>query len=189
MTATQSNTQLVNGLDTQALHQLIDTVKSDADQGQTHWHVNTRWEGGTQTRTRVDHYEIGGQRVEKDWTIQTDEPIEIGGTNQAPNPQEVLMAGLNACMTVGYAAVGALMGINIQSLEIETQGEIDLRGFFGLDPDVAAGYEGLRYTVRIKSDGTPEQVQELHAAVQKCSPNYYNLTQAVPLQAELIVEP
>src|SRR3546814_6351849 len=77
-----------------------------------------------------------------------------------------LLAALNACMMVGYVAQCALRGIVLESLDIETQGDIDLRGFLGLDPRVAPGYESLSYTVRIKGDGTPEQFAEIHEAVK-----------------------
>lgn len=43
----------------------------------------------------------------------------------------------------------AVYWITIESLKIETDGEIDLRGFLGIDPAVAAGYQNLRYTVRV----------------------------------------
>ena len=39
------------------------------------------------------------------------------------------MAALNACMIAGYAAQCAVRGITLESLAIETDGEIDLRGF------------------------------------------------------------
>lgn len=91
-------------------------------------------------------------------------------------------------MTVGYSAVGALMGIASESLEIETRGEIDLRGFFGLDQTVPAGCSELRHTVRIKADATEEQLHQLHAAVQATSPNVYNLARPVPMQAELVIQ-
>jgi hypothetical protein len=44
----------------------------------------------------------------------------------------------------------AVRGITLESLEIETDGEIDLRGFLGIDPAVPPGYENLSYIVRIK---------------------------------------
>ncbi|MGC7358423.1 OsmC family protein, partial [Mycobacteroides abscessus subsp. massiliense] len=68
--------------------------------------------------------------------MEADEPPELLGGNTAPNPQELLMAALNACMSVGYAAVAATMGVTVRSLEIETTGELDLRGFLGLDANV-----------------------------------------------------
>jgi hypothetical protein len=60
-------------------------------------------------------------------------------------------------MMVGYVAQCAVHGITLESLEIETDGEIDLRGFLGIDPTIRPGYENLSYVVRIKGSGTKEQ--------------------------------
>ena len=86
------------------------------------------------------------------------------------------MAALNACMTVGYVAQCAVRGIILESLEIETHGELDLRGFLGIDPAVPAGYENLSYVVRIKGSGTKEDFAEIHDAVMATSPNFYNVS-------------
>jgi hypothetical protein len=44
----------------------------------------------------------------------------------------------------------AVRGITVESLEIETDGEIDLRGFLGIDATVPPGYENLsRAPVRL----------------------------------------
>ena len=73
-------------------------------------------------------------------------------------------------------------------LEIETDGDIDLRGFLGLDPAVPPGYESLNYTVRIKGSGTREQFAEVHKAVMATSPNFHNVSRPVDLKPTLIVE-
>ena len=73
------------------------------------------------------------------FSIDIDEPSELGGSNRFANPQEHLIAALNACMTVGYVAQCAVRGIKLESLTIETDGEIDLRGFLGIDPAVPRG--------------------------------------------------
>ena len=121
------------------------------------------------------------------FTIDIDEPCELGGSNKFANPQEHLIAALNACITVGYVAQCAVRGITLESLQIETEGEIDLRGFLGIDPKVANGYESLRYTVRIKGSGTRQQFAEIHDAVMATSPNVYNLANAVVLKSTLVV--
>jgi uncharacterized OsmC-like protein len=117
-----------------------------------------------------------------------DEPLELLGENTAPNPQELLMAALNACIMVGYVAAAAVNGIALKNIEIETSGQLDLRGFLGVDPSVKPGYESIRYVVRIKGDGTPEQFKEIHANVMKTSPNYFNISQPVRLEGELVLE-
>ena len=122
------------------------------------------------------------------FSIDIDEPCELGGSNRFANPQEHLIAALNACMTVGYVAQCAVRGITLESLAIETEGEIDLRGFLGIDPAVPRGYENLRYTVRIKGNGTKEQFAEIHEAVMATSPNFYNMSRPVALKPTLVVE-
>ncbi|HKY62218.1 MAG TPA: OsmC family protein [bacterium] len=183
----KAETQTVNGIDVEALGQAAEEIATDPIKGQTRWQVRTSWLGGTRSETRVEGYEIGGQRVKKDFRIQTDEPLELFGTNQAPNPQELLMAALNACMTVGYAALCALEGIELEELSIESQGDLDLRGFFALDPSIKPGYEEIGYRIRVKGKGTPEQFQKIHERVQATSPNYFNISQPVRLKGDLVI--
>lgn len=184
----KTTTQNVNGIDTEALRATIAAVAQDPEAGMTRWGVATTWRGGTRSDTRVTGYGIGDREVAKDFTIRADEPIELCGTNQYANPQEYLLAALNACMTVGYVAVCALEGIELEELRIETKGDIDLRGFLGLDENVSPGYEELSYTVHIKGNATPEQFEKVHAAVTATSPNRFNVGNAIRLNSRLIVE-
>ncbi len=187
MTATTEPT-ILNGINTDALRGAIDTVTQDPSHGKTHWGVTSHWRGGTRSDTRVTQCTLGGQRIAKDFTIRVDEPLELCGTNQFANPQEHLLAALNACMIVGYSALCSLEGIELEELRIETDGDIDLRGFLAIDPAVKPGYDQLRYTVHIKGNATPEQFEKIHRAVMATSPNYFNLANAIPLKSRLVVE-
>jgi len=179
---------VINGINVDDLFALIDDVKREPEKAQTNWHVITTWQGQTRSRSEIESYELGGQEVLRRFSIDIDEPRELGGSNNFANPQEHLIAALNACMTVGYVAQCAVRGITLESLVIETDGDIDLRGFLGIDPAVPPGYETLSYSVRIKGSGTKEQFAEVHEAVMASSPNFYNLSRAVALKPALIVE-
>jgi len=179
---------LINGINVDDLFALIQGVKQDAAKGQTNWRVTTTWQGQTRSRAQVEDFGIGGERVPRRFSIDIDEPFELGGSNRFANPQEHLIAALNACMTVGYVAQCAVRGIILESLEIETNGEIDLRGFLGIDPSVPPGYEKLNYTVRIKGSGTGEEFAAIHEAVMATSPNFYNMSQSVALNPTLVIE-
>jgi uncharacterized OsmC-like protein len=186
--ATKTKARVVNGINVDDLLDLIDDVKQNAAKGQTNWRVTTTWQGQTRSRAHVDGFAIGGQRISRQFSFDVDEPLEIGGSNRFANPQEYLLAAVNACMVAGYAAQCAVRGITIESLAIETEGDIDLRGFLGIDPAVAAGYEELRSVIRIKGSGTREQFAEIHAAVVATSPNFYNIARPVALKPMLLVE-
>jgi uncharacterized OsmC-like protein len=179
---------VVNGINVDDLFALIEGVRRNAAKGKTNWRVTTTWQGQTRSRAQVEGFEIGGERVPRRFTIDIDEPCELGGTNRFANPQEHLLAALNACMTVGYVAQCAVRGITLENLQIETDGDIDLRGFLGIDPAVPPGYEQLNYTVRIKGNGTKEQFAEIHEAVMATSPNFHNVSRPVDLKPILVIE-
>jgi len=177
---------IVNDIDLGRLEQLVADAAVNPGLG---FEVTTRWDGQFRSESRVGPITMGnGDRVVRDHVITADEPEEILGNNEAPNPQELLMAALNACMTVGYVAGAAKRGISLSKLEIATKGTLDLRGFFALSDTVPPGYPSLSYVVRIAGDGTAEQFAEIHAEVQATSPNYDNLARAIRMDATLEVE-
>ena len=178
---------IVNGINLDDLFALIDDVKREPAKGKTNWHVITTWQGQTRSRAEVESYEVGGEQVSRRFSIDIDEPRELGGSNSFANPQDHLIAALNACMTVGYVAQCAVRGITLESLAIETDGEIDLRGFLGLDPSVKAGFDRAHYTVRIKGNGTREQFERIHRTVMSTSPNQFNFCKPVELTSELVL--
>jgi len=186
--APSSPSNIVNGINVADLFALIQGVKGEPATGMTNWCVTTTWQGQTHSRSQIEGFRIGGQKVPRRFSIDIDEPCELGGGNAFANPQEHLLAALNACMTVGYVAQCAVRGITIEKLEIETEGDIDLRGFLGIDPAVPPGYENLRYVVRIKGSGSKEEFAEIHQAVMATSPNFYNVSQRIALQPTLVVK-
>jgi uncharacterized OsmC-like protein len=179
---------VVNGINVDDLFALIEGVRREPAKGKTNWHVTTTWQGQARSRAQVESFEIGGERVPRRFSIDIDEPHALGGSDRFANPQEHLIAALNACMMVGYVAQCAVRGISLEGLAIETDGEIDLRGFLGIDSAVPQGYENLSYTVRIKGSGTKQQFAEIHEAVMATSPNFYSLSRPVALMPVLVVE-
>ena len=178
----------VNGLDVAGLKQVIGEVAANPAKGAVRFQVKSAWQGQTKSRATVQSYNIGGQEVQRHFEIDVDEPIELLGQNSAPNPQEMLMTALNACIMVGYVAGAAVKGIRLDKVEVETTGQLDLRGFLGIDPSVPAGYESIQYTVTMKGDGSEEDFREIHENVVKTSPNYFNISRPVRIDSRLVVE-
>ena len=177
----------VNGLDLAALGEVVEAIEKNRKQAMVGFDVTTRWTGQTRSETTVDGFTMAGERVTRQHKIVADEPCELLGADSAANPQELLMAAFNACIMVGYVAGASIKGINLDSVEIKTRGELDLRGFLGLSDEVPAGYESIAYDVRIKGDGTPEQFEEIHQNVLKTSPNYFNISRPIRVNATLKV--
>lgn len=176
-----------NGIDVPALQAFAKGVAEDPSKRSARFTVNTRWAGQTKSVATVDRYSLGGVEHRRQFEIAADEPTELLGENTAPNPQELLMAALNACLTVGYVVNAAAMGIVVRDLRITTEGELDLRGFLGLDESVNPGYDEVTYVVRLQTDAPRERVEELHALVTKTSVNLANFSKAIRMVSRLEV--
>ena len=114
------------------------------------------------------------------------------GRLESHGPGKVVEVGRGChhrLVDLGKLLLGAVtLDAHLVAQIIETEGEIDLRGFLGIDPAVTRGYDNLRYKVHIKGNGTKEQFAEIHEAVMATSPNFYNLSRPVALKPTLVVE-
>ena len=82
-------------------------------------------------------------------------------------------------MTAGIVATTAARGIALTSLRIRTSGQLDLRGYLGLDPDVNPGYDQVDVHIEATS---PAADADLHAAITDAvthSPNFNNFRRAI----------
>ena len=148
-----------NGVDVEKLAETVKAVTEDPKKAQVKFMANTKWINGACSKTTI-----------RDFEIECDEPPALLGTNTAPNPVETILAALGSCLAVGFAYSAAARGINLESLDISLEGDLDLRGFLGVSDDVRPGYQSIKVTCRIKSDTSKEKLSELYEHVLKTSP-------------------
>jgi uncharacterized OsmC-like protein len=92
---------------------------------------------------------------------------------------------LAGCLTTSLVYHAAAQGIRIDAVESKFEGDLDLRGFLGMDEDVRNGYENIRVTFKIKSDAPEEKLKELCELAQKRSPVFDIVTNRVPVNVQL----
>lgn len=119
--------------------------------------------------------------------ITVDEPESLGGTDQGANPAELILAALGSCQEITYRAYATALGIPLTSVRVELEGTIDLRGFFGVDDRVRAGYQGIRGKVYLESSAPPETLEQLRFAVNEHCPVLDILKEPVAVDLELEV--
>ncbi len=171
--------------DVDALVDEIRQVQADSDAGKVPFRLHSEWKGQTLCETKIQTHKRGEPRIR---LATIGGPRGAFGSDSPPNPQEMLLASLNSCMIVGYAAGAAMRGVEIESLEIDSSGEFDLRGVLGIDPTVRPCCQAIKYVVHIKGDGSDAQFSEIHDMVMRTSPHYFNVAQPIRLDATLIVK-
>lgn len=120
-------------------------------------------------------------------SIITDEPESLGGTDAGPNPVELILAALGTCQEITYRAYAAAMDIPLDHVSVKLEGQIDLRGFFGVTDEVRPGYRRIHGTVTLESDASDTQLRQLRAAVDAHCPVLDILSQPVPVELGLTI--
>ena len=96
-----------------------------------------------------------------DQTLTVDMSPDYGGRGSTATPGVLLRASLGACLGQGYIIQAALLGVPINSLSIELQGDYDMRGNLGIDKSVPRSFSCLRYIVTIDSPAPRAAVEEV----------------------------
>ncbi len=148
-----------NGVNVDKLIEIIDNIKADPVKAQVKFKANTEWVNGAYSKTKI-----------REFLIEGDEPLSYLGTNRVPNPVETILAALGSCLVIGFAYNAAAWGINLESLTISLEGDLDLRGFLGVSDKVRPGYQNIKVTCKVKSDASQEKIRELSEHVQRTSP-------------------
>jgi uncharacterized OsmC-like protein len=98
---------------------------------------------------------------------------------------EYLLHALAACVTTSMVYHAAAKGIRIEEVESRVEGDIDLRGFLGLDENVPRGYKSIRMKFKIKADAPEEKLEEIVRLGPTFSPVFDTVTRAVNVEVGL----
>ena len=129
---------------------------------------------------------VGPHRVSRSFSWKVDEPRQLMGNNHGPNPQELLLSGLGACMMVAFVAGATAEGIQLESLRIDLDATLDLRGFLGIGSNATVGFPEIRYKIHVTADANDDQLAALHAKAMAHSPNAQTILNPVALKGEIL---
>ena len=176
-------TTMINGVDLTRLTETIAAVKASPELGSFRFRIKNRWIDRGENRSDVQPFSNAGKQVKHktNFTLVADEPDMLLGDDNGANPVEHLLHALASCVTTSTVYHAAARGIVIERVESTLEGELDLRGFLGLDPSVRNGYQQITLKLRIKAEATDEQLEELGSLGRQFSPVYDSIARGVPI--------
>lgn len=119
--------------------------------------------------------------------IRADEPRVLGGGGTASTPSQYALAALGSSTAITFAYWSDRLGIPIDLLRVDVQGDIDLRGFVGLGEDVRPGFCAAAMKVTISGPASVAQYEELQRVVDGHSPVLDLFTNRVPVKTTIAV--
>jgi uncharacterized OsmC-like protein len=184
----QSSENIINGVSLNKLFGIMEAINTNSDIAKFNLRAKGNWISGAHSQTNIKDFYGAGQthNRNKTFVLEIDEPPVLLGTNAGANPGEYALAALNGCLTSALIYYAAAKGIQIDEIETTLNGDVDLRGFLGMDESVRNGYKKINVAFRIKADNaTDEQLNELVLLAQSRSPIFDNISNPTPIEVNV----
>jgi len=116
----------------------------------------------------------------RDHVVYIDQPTATGGDDTGPTPLEYVLFSLAGC----FASIARIMAsqrkINLRSMHITTEGQLDMDTLLGKSQENRAGFSAIKITAKIDADISQQEKEEfLHEVDLRCpiSDNLKNVTE------------
>jgi len=178
----------INGVDVRKLKETIQAISEKPKLAEFKFRIANQWQGGGLNQSTVKaSYGVCQEFSEREgkFTMQADEPPILLSGDKAANPVEHLLHALISCVTTTAVYHAAARHISVEGIESTLEGDLDLQGFLGLNPNVPKGYKNIRLKMLIKGALSEEKKREVLQLGCEFSPVYNMVSKAVPITTEL----
>jgi len=160
-----------NGVNVAALLEAREALSSAPQAAQFQWRATCEWVNGTHSHSSVEgFFGLGEEQSHKtQFEYDADHPELFASEDNGATPIEFVLVGLASCLTAGIAAVAQHREIQLRSVKATLEGQMDVQGILGIDPEVRNGFSDVKVHFDIDADATPEEIEALVAQSQKRS--------------------
>lgn len=139
-----STVKTKNSVDEEVLNEtingLVEHLKDNPNDAQASFTAKSELNDGFQSKVNVRSFEFS-----------SDEPEQLGGTDIGPNPVEYVLGALAACQEIVVKTHAALLNIEVNSVKVNVQGDIDLQGFLNIAEE-RAGFKDIKFETIIETE-------------------------------------
>jgi len=185
---TETSPRVRNGINIDKLYGTLDAITAQPSLGAFQFRATNRWLGGAHNRSTIRHFYGAGQEDksrEQPFVADAGEPAVLLGTDTGPNPAELLLHALAACLTTSIVYVAAARGVDLLSVESTLEGDLDVRGGLGLDDSIRNGFQRIRVSFDVKANAPDEKVREVVERAKARSVVFDSITRGVPVTVQV----
>jgi uncharacterized OsmC-like protein len=189
MDQSSSNTRgsISSGVNAQVLGTVVESIKNQPEMAKITFEMQTQWQSGDgfKTTSTGKNFQLGGQTIERReaFTLTSDYPDVMGGMSKGPTVCEMCMASIASCISQTIVAYATMMGVQLDSIRIQTEGDIDIRGFTNVSEKVRPGAQEFRMNIHLDSKtASKDQLEKLYELGKKFSPALDTLTHGTTIK-------
>lgn len=106
----------------------------------------------------------------RDYQIITDSPADFAGYGLGPTAPELQLGVLGSCLAHSFLIQAADRQTPVDALEVDVAAEIDARAGQPGYPEITVHPRQIRYTLRVESPASAEEIAVLQAAMETACP-------------------
>ena len=139
----------------------------------------------TITADLVDGYRVVISNGRHHWSA--DEPLELGGSDEGPNPYELLLGALAACTSITLSMYAKRKAIPLESISVRYEFDrVHAEDCAACDDDASGFIEQVTSEIFVEGDFSEEQRQRLEEVARRC-PVHKTLDRGVHFEESVIV--
>ncbi|WP_167618068.1 OsmC family protein [Maribellus sediminis] len=176
----------INGFSTEGIMNTVAAIQGNPEVSKFELRATNTWISGGHNRSFVQGFYGACQEDtsrEIPFVFDNDEPPVLLGENKGANPGEILLHGLLACMTTAMVLLAAAQGIEVGAVSSSIEGDVDLQGFLGMNPDIPKEFSQIR--VKFEIEGASDEEKEQLLAFAKQSPVFNTLINPTDVQVSV----
>ena len=168
---TITNNPVENGVNVQALLGAREALSATPEAAEFTWRATCTWRKGTHSHSTVAGFTgLGAEQQHRTtYSYDIDHPECFASEDNGATPTEIVLVGLAGCLTAGVAAVAQHRGIQLRSVTATIEGQMNVLGMLGADPEVRNGFEAVTVRFAIDAEASRDDLQALVAQSQKRS--------------------
>jgi uncharacterized OsmC-like protein len=124
-------------------------------------------------------------RIDCSHPFYIDQPKPMGGNDEGPNPMEIFLASLPACICAIGRIISNQKRLDVKAIHATVEGDIDKDYLLGKTTEGQAGFTELRVYVDIDSNMTLEEKKEFLAEIQARCPIADNIANKSIIKAQI----
>ncbi len=115
-----------------------------------------------------------------------DQPKAMGGNGEGPNPMEIFLSSLPACICAIGRIISNQKRLNVKGISVEVEGDLDKDFLMGKTTEGRAGFTEIRAYVDIDADMTMEEKEQFLQEIERRCPIADNISGASVIRSKTI---
>ena len=176
---TSKKQKVVNGVRVDNLRAFIEKVREDPELARLQSTVEGQWNDSGKGAMFTLWAETAGGKT----GIKIDEFPFLGGTGVAPSPIQFCIGGAIACYANSFAKKAAAKGVTFTDMQVRGEGEMNISRSLGLSDEPIL--EGMKISIKLKTEASDEQLQEIKELADYSCPALYCLKNEIKVDTSV----